>query len=307
MRAGHLRSALAPKLDSALALGPTLGLLPVLTTLAFSSVASLFGAAGQGNYAAANGALEAWAQGQASSGLSTTAVQWGAWAAGTVPCTPDSACGIVKPRLPGSGTGQKLTAPAAAVEGPSLLSGRDPKLPWSGDRPGRAGMAADAATLARIKRTGMGALSPALGISVLAALLGGAQGAAPARPAVLAAMPVAWPTLLRGRQVPGFFQEFAPAAQPAQPQARPRSAPVRAVAWAALGQTLPAAWCSQPSGEPACGTGAALSAGSALFGITCGRGVDSGRLGTRPCQASLRAAHACAARSQHFDAAPACI
>ena len=85
MPAGHLRSALAPKLDSAVALGATLGLHPVRATLAFSSVASLFGAAGQGNYAAANGALEAWAQGQAGSGLTTTAVQWGAWAAGERP------------------------------------------------------------------------------------------------------------------------------------------------------------------------------------------------------------------------------
>ena len=82
LHAGHLRSALAPKLDSALALGSTLGLHPVRATLAFSSVASLFGSAGQGNYAAANGAMEAWASSQASCGLATTAVQWGAWAAG---------------------------------------------------------------------------------------------------------------------------------------------------------------------------------------------------------------------------------
>lgn len=55
---------------------------PVQASLAFSSVASLFGSAGQANYAAANAALEAWARGQAACGRVAAAVQWGAWSAG---------------------------------------------------------------------------------------------------------------------------------------------------------------------------------------------------------------------------------
>ena len=83
--AGHLRSAMAPKLDSAQRLGAYMSLHPSQATLAFSSVASLFGSAGQGNYAAANAALEAWSEAQLASGHATTAVQWGAWAAGMKP------------------------------------------------------------------------------------------------------------------------------------------------------------------------------------------------------------------------------
>jgi len=46
---------------------------------AFSSIASLLGAAGQANYAAANGALDRWAIAAQSSGSPGVSVQWGAW------------------------------------------------------------------------------------------------------------------------------------------------------------------------------------------------------------------------------------
>ena len=71
--------------------------------------------------------------------------------------------------------------------------------------------------LARIKRTGMGALSPAVGISALAALLHSMRSAT-AHQAVLSAMPVVWSTLLKGRQIPAFFQEVAPPALPTLPE-----------------------------------------------------------------------------------------
>jgi hypothetical protein len=46
----------------------------------FSSVASLLGGAGQGNYASANAFLDSWAYNQQLSGSRVKSVQWGAWA-----------------------------------------------------------------------------------------------------------------------------------------------------------------------------------------------------------------------------------
>ena len=81
---------------------------------------------------------------------------------------------------------------------------------WAG-----AGMAAnDASTAARVARTGMALLAPSQGLAVLEALLVPAQqsrAAAPA-PAVLAATPFVWDTLMQrfaGEHPPAFFSEFA--------------------------------------------------------------------------------------------------
>ena len=54
--------------------------LPLESVTLFSSVASLLGGAGQGNYASANSFLDSWAFDSQSSGLYVKAVQWGAWA-----------------------------------------------------------------------------------------------------------------------------------------------------------------------------------------------------------------------------------
>ena len=129
-------------------------------------------------------------------------------------------------------------------------------------------MAADAATLARIKRTGMGAMSPAVGLAALAAALATMSAAASQRP-VLTAMPVVWTVLLKGRTVPFFFEEFKPAQAPAQLPAvstvpavahKPASTqPARAAAEleALAGQVCRAATLSFPSRQvkhthPAC-------------------------------------------------------
>eukprot|EP00913_Durusdinium_trenchii_P033495 g31359.t1 len=47
--------------------------------LSFSSTASIFGAAGQGNYAAANACMDAWMYKWRLEGLNATSLQWGAW------------------------------------------------------------------------------------------------------------------------------------------------------------------------------------------------------------------------------------
>lgn len=80
----HVRTAFAPKLTSAAAIAHAMLGMPEQASVLFSSTAALFGAPGQGSYAAANAALETFASGRSSTGLSTTAVQWGAWAAGVI-------------------------------------------------------------------------------------------------------------------------------------------------------------------------------------------------------------------------------
>ena len=76
------RRVFAPKLASVEALSNASAELPVAATVLFSSVAALFGAPGQANYAAANAAMEAWALTAAGQGSPSLAVQWGAWGVG---------------------------------------------------------------------------------------------------------------------------------------------------------------------------------------------------------------------------------
>lgn len=78
--AASLRAALAPKLGALPALAGALPRLPMAASALFSSVAALLGAAGQGNYAAANAALDVWAHRSQAAGGVARSVQWGAWA-----------------------------------------------------------------------------------------------------------------------------------------------------------------------------------------------------------------------------------
>ena len=80
--AASMRAVWAPKLAAAAAMERAATGQPLQQLVLFSSAASLFGAPGQSNYVAANAALEGWAASCSTSGLSTVAVQWGAWAAG---------------------------------------------------------------------------------------------------------------------------------------------------------------------------------------------------------------------------------
>ena len=81
------RLVMAPKASSAAAMACAAALLPVASTVQFSSSASLFGAPGQANYVAANAALEAHTLAAAARGVPSMVVQWGAWAAGMAPDT----------------------------------------------------------------------------------------------------------------------------------------------------------------------------------------------------------------------------
>jgi hypothetical protein len=77
-----IRAVMAPKLGPAGAanmLGATAAM-PLQQLVLFSSVASCVGAAGQGNYAAANAVLDGWAAAGRMQGNRVSSVQWGAWA-----------------------------------------------------------------------------------------------------------------------------------------------------------------------------------------------------------------------------------
>ncbi|MFC8722706.1 SDR family NAD(P)-dependent oxidoreductase, partial [Kitasatospora sp. NPDC057198] len=78
----RLETALAAKAASAAHLDELTAHLDLDAFVLFSSAASTLGAAGQGNYAAANSYLDALAEHRRSRGLAGLAVAWGAWAGG---------------------------------------------------------------------------------------------------------------------------------------------------------------------------------------------------------------------------------
>jgi acyl transferase domain-containing protein/NADPH:quinone reductase-like Zn-dependent oxidoreductase/acyl carrier protein/short-subunit dehydrogenase len=78
MNAAQIRRVLAPKVLGALYLDELTRDLPLDFFVFYSSATTLFGNPGQGNYVAANAALEALARARRAAGLPATAVLWGA-------------------------------------------------------------------------------------------------------------------------------------------------------------------------------------------------------------------------------------
>jgi acyl transferase domain-containing protein/NADPH:quinone reductase-like Zn-dependent oxidoreductase/acyl carrier protein len=79
MEAAQLERVLAPKLDGAWNLHELTAELDLSTFVTFSSLAATIGGPGQGNYAAANLALDALAARRQAAGLAGTSIAWGLW------------------------------------------------------------------------------------------------------------------------------------------------------------------------------------------------------------------------------------
>ncbi|WP_344260681.1 type I polyketide synthase, partial [Streptomyces sodiiphilus] len=109
---------LRPKVDAALHLHELTRELDLSAFVLFSSAAGVLGGAGQGNYAAANGFLDALAQHRRAHGLRATSLAWGLWAQdGDGMAAGASAAGDTD----GAPTTRSGIAPLSTEEGLELL------------------------------------------------------------------------------------------------------------------------------------------------------------------------------------------
>ncbi|MDF0530799.1 type I polyketide synthase [Tsukamurella sp. 8J] len=87
----QVSDVLRPKIDGAAVLDRVTAADPPTLFAVFSSLAGVTGAPGQGVYAAANSALDAFARERAAAGRPTVSVQWGAWGTGMAERAPGNA------------------------------------------------------------------------------------------------------------------------------------------------------------------------------------------------------------------------
>ncbi|MER7670075.1 type I polyketide synthase [Kitasatospora sp. NPDC096128] len=118
----RLETVLAAKAASAALLDELTADLDLDAFVLFSSISSTLGAAGQGNYAAANAYLDALAENRRSRGLAALTVAWGAWAGGGMAESNSVVQARVK-RGPMPAMDPQLAARALgeALEGPDVL------------------------------------------------------------------------------------------------------------------------------------------------------------------------------------------
>ncbi|MET8876584.1 type I polyketide synthase [Nocardia sp. NPDC004604] len=83
LTAEQVDRVLAPKVDGAWHLDELTRSLNLSAFVVFSSIAMVLGSSGQGNYAAANGFLDALAQRRRAAGLAATSLAWGPWNQGS--------------------------------------------------------------------------------------------------------------------------------------------------------------------------------------------------------------------------------
>ncbi|MEV0263452.1 SDR family NAD(P)-dependent oxidoreductase [Streptomyces sp. NPDC050617] len=111
---GHqLAAVLRPKVDAALTLHELTRDMDLAAFVLFSSGAALFGGAGQGNYAAANAALDALAAERRAAGLPGVSIGWGLWEQRSALTAGLNSAGLQ--RVAGGGAGALTTAEGLAL------------------------------------------------------------------------------------------------------------------------------------------------------------------------------------------------
>ena len=182
-RPHSVRAVWAPKVDGAARLQACTAASPVASVIHFSSLSSLLGTAGQGNYAAANAALDEAAAAQQAAGLPAVSVAWGPWAAGMALSDPRIAARFRR-------AGMGLITPAAGLQALSdaLRASRPCSVAASVDWAAlfaASAAAAAAPIFANLRRAAVAATPAALGFKT--SLEQAARFAADAPPAAAAA------------------------------------------------------------------------------------------------------------------------